>query len=145
MPRVRSEPVPGSAHPRNEKTDVPLKRKALSLAIFLIAAASMLNALFGDRGLLELLRARQEIQSLDREIVALREMNQTLLEEIRDLKSSPLAVERLARENIGLVKPGELVLLIQEPADVNNALPEPIGDADPSTQATSQEPLATTP
>jgi hypothetical protein len=43
------------------------------------------------------------------------------------------------------VKPGELVLLIQEPADVNNALPEPIGDADPSTQATSQEPLATTP
>jgi cell division protein FtsB len=119
----------------------------LSLAIFLIAAASLLNALFGDRGLLELLRARQEIESLDREIAALRETNQTLLEDIRHLKSSPLAVERLARENLGLVKPGEVVLLIQEAGAATSALPEPIGEADPAAQARepSQESLETTP
>jgi cell division protein FtsB len=144
---MRAEPLPRSAHPRAEGTDVPLKRKALSLAIFLIAAASLLNALFGDRGLLELLRARQEIESLDREIAALRETNQTLLEEIRDLKSSPLAVERLARENMGLVKPGEVVLLVREASEATNSLPEPIAEADPSTQAneSGQEPLGTTP
>jgi len=147
MPRMRAEPLPRSAHPRTEGTDVPLKRKALSLAIFLIAAASLLNALFGDRGLLELLRARQEIESLDQEIATLRETNQTLLEEIRDLKSSPLAVERLARENMGLVKPGEVVLLIQEAGEVTNARLEPSGEVDPSTQVneSSQEPLGTTP
>jgi len=77
-------------------------------------AASTLNALFGDRGLLELVKARQEIESLDREIVTLRTQNQSLLEEIRALKTSPLAVERLARENLGLVKPGEIVLLIRD-------------------------------
>jgi cell division protein FtsB len=96
-----------------ERTDVSLKRKALSLALFLIVAASTLNALFGDRGLLELLKARQDIESLDQEIASLRAENQKLLEEIRDLKSSPFAVERLARENLGLVKPGEIVLLVR--------------------------------
>ena len=105
MSPVRSKTAPRSAKTRTETADVPLKRKALSLALFLIVAASMLNALFGDRGLLELLRARQEIESLDREIATLRAQNQGLLGEIRDLKTSPLAVERLARENLALVKP----------------------------------------
>jgi len=111
---VRSKTVHRALRPRTEKTDVSLKRKALSLALFLIVAASTLNALFGDRGLLELVKARQEIESLDREIVTLRTQNQSLLEEIRALKTSPLAVERLARENLGLVKPGEIVLLIRD-------------------------------
>jgi len=114
MLAVRSKTVHRALRPRTEKTDVSLKRKALSLALFLIVAASTLNALFGDRGLLELFKARQEIESLDREIVTLRTQNQSLLEEIRALKTSPLAVERLARENLGLVKPGEIVLLIRD-------------------------------
>src|SRR3990172_3766985 len=114
MLAVRSKTVHRALRPRTEKTDVSLKRKALSLALFLIVAASTLNALFGDRGLLELVKARQEIESLDREIVTLRTQNQSLLEEIRALKTSPLAVERLARENLGLVKPGEIVLLIRD-------------------------------
>jgi cell division protein FtsB len=96
------------------KTETPLKRKAVSLALFLILAASALNALFGDRGLLVLLKVRQEIEALDQEIAMLRAENQMILEEIRSLKTSPLAVERLARENLGLVKPGEVVLLIRE-------------------------------
>lgn len=147
MPRVRTEPVRRTAHPRAEGTDVPLKRKALSLAIFLIAAASLLNALFGDRGLLELLRARQEINSLDQEIAALREKNQSLLSEIRALKSSPLAVERLARENMGLVKPGEIVLLIRETGDLNDAVAESTGEVGPSPRdnESPRVPMGTTP
>ncbi len=71
MSFVRSKTVPRSAKQRAKSADVPLKRKALSLALFLIVAASTLNALFGDRGLLELLRARQEIAALDQEIATL--------------------------------------------------------------------------
>jgi cell division protein FtsB len=114
MSPVRSKTKPRAGRTRAAKADTPLKRKALSLALFLILAASTLNVLFGDRGLLELLKVRQEIESLDREIAMLRAQNQRLLQEIRSLKSSPLAVERLARENLGLVKPGEIVLLIRE-------------------------------
>ncbi len=113
MSPVRSETKPRSSR-QVSKTETPLKRKAVSLALFLILAASALNALFGDRGLLVLLKVRQEIESLDREIAMLRAENQRILEEIHSLKTSPLAVERLARENLGLVKPGEVVLLIRE-------------------------------
>ena len=105
------------------KTETSLKRKALSLALFLILAASALNALFGDRGLLELLQMREEVESLDREIEMLRAENQKILEEIRSLKTSPLVVERLARENLGLVKPGEVVLLIRGTGDAPPAPP----------------------
>lgn len=139
MLSARSQTPPRRARSRAETADVPLKRKALSLALFLIVAASLLNALFGDRGLLELLRARQEIESLEREIAALREENQALLEEIRDLKTSPLAVERLARENLGLVKPGEIVLLIQETRTQQHAAPLA------STALAGEEPSGTTP
>jgi len=127
MLAVRSKTVHRALRPRTEKTDVSLKRKALSLALFLIVAASTLNALFGDRGLLELVKARQEIESLDREIVTLRTQNQSLLEEIRALKTSPLAVERLARENLGLVKPGEIVLLIRDTGRSSDSRP-PTGE-----------------
>ena len=113
MSPVRSETKPRSSR-QLSKTETPLKRKAVTLALFLILAASALNALFGDRGLLVLLKVRQEIESLDREIAMLRVENQRILEEIHSLKTSPLAVERLARENLGLVKPGEVVLLIME-------------------------------
>ncbi len=116
MSPLRSETKPRSSR-QVSKTETPLKRKAVSLALFLILAASALNALFGDRGLLVLLKVRQEIESLDREIAMLRAENQRILEEIHSLKTSPLAVERLARENLGLVKPGEVVLLIRETED----------------------------
>ncbi len=139
MSPVRSKTAPRSAKTRTETADVPLKRKALSLALFLIVAASMLNALFGDRGLLELLRARQEIESLDREIATLRAQNQSLLGEIRDLKTSPLAVERLARENLALVKPGEIVLLIRETeAEVGTEPTDSIGQAVQASQANQE-------
>ena len=124
MAPVRSQSKPRSPSDGNSsesrqvsKTETSLKRKALSLALFLILAASALNALFGDRGLLELLKVRGKIESLDQEIAMLRAENRRILAEVRSLKTSPLAVERLARENLGLVKPGEVVLLIRETGD----------------------------
>ncbi len=127
MSPVRSQSKPRSPSDGNSpksrqvsKTETSLKRKALSLALFLTLAASALNALFGDRGLLELLKVRDEIESLDQEIAMLRAENRRILEEVRSLKTSPLVVERLARENLGLVKPGEVVLLIREIEDGPN-------------------------
>jgi len=90
------------------------RRKALCLALFLIFASSLLNALFGDRGLIELRRAQRDLQALEQEIAALEAENQQLLEEVRSLKTSPLAIERLAREQLGLVGPNEVILLIRK-------------------------------
>ena len=102
---------------RDKGPDGSFRRKALSLALFLILVASVLNALFGDRGLLELLRARRELVALEAEIESLEEDKRRFLAEIPDLKSSPLAVERLAREELNLIKPNEILLLIRRPQE----------------------------
>ena len=127
MSPVRSQSKPQSPSEGNlpksrqvSKNETSFKRKALSLALFLTLAASALNALFGDRGLLELLKVRDEIESLDQEIAMLRAENRRILEEVRSLKTSTLVVERHARENLGLIKPDELVLLIRENGDNPN-------------------------
>jgi cell division protein FtsB len=108
-----------SSRPRASRAESSLKRKALSLALFLILAASILNALFGDRGFIEMLKARRELQALQQEIADIDAENQRLLEEVRDLKTSPLAIEKLAREELGLVKPDEVILLIEKSDERN--------------------------
>ena len=113
---MRTPPSPSNRDKRGESS---LKRKALSLALFLILASSILNALFGDRGFIEMLKARRDLQALQQEIAAIDAQNQRLLDEVRDLKTSPLAIEKLAREELGLVKPGEVILLIERSEDKN--------------------------
>jgi cell division protein FtsB len=106
-----------ASRPKASRGERSLKRKALSLALFLILASSILNALFGDRGFIEMLKARRELQAMQQEIATIDAQNQHLLEEVRDLKTSPLAIEKLAREELGLVKPGEVILLIERSED----------------------------
>ena len=90
-----------------------VKKKALGLAAFLIVAASILNAFFGEHGVLGLLEARQEHQALQREIDALEAQNQGLAGEIHALRTDPLVIERLAREVLGMAKPGEIAVVIR--------------------------------
>jgi cell division protein FtsB len=96
------------------REDVGLRRKAVNLASVLLLIALAVGSLFGDRGILHLMQQRERAQSLQREIESLRSENARLASEIRALKSDPHAVERLAREELGLVRPGETVFLIRD-------------------------------
>jgi len=93
-----------------------VKKKALGLAAFLIVAASILNAFFGEHGVLGLMEARREHQALQREVEDLEVENQRLAREIQALRTDPLVVERLAREVLGMAKPGEISVVIRTAA-----------------------------
>jgi cell division protein FtsB len=67
-------------------------------------------AVFGDTGLLHLQRLRAEVAALHRDVQALEAENERLSRAITDLRTDPAAVERIAREELGLVRPGERVL-----------------------------------
>jgi cell division protein FtsB len=114
-----SSPTRRTVASGSKRSEGSLKRKALALALILILASSLLNALFGDRGFIELLKAHQDLQSLEQEIATLEAETQQLLEEVRALKTSPIAIERLAREQLGLTKPDELILLIRDHEPAN--------------------------
>ena len=103
-------------HGREErtKTEAGLRKKAAALGSILALIALVVGSLFGDRGLLYLFAQQERTQALRREILELRGQNGQLAEEIRALRSDPRAIERLAREQLGLARSSETVFLIRD-------------------------------
>jgi len=91
-----------------------LRRKAAGLTSIIALIALVVGALFGDRGLLQLVAHQQKLQALGRQLDDLRQENQTIASEIKALNTDPGAIERLAREELGLARPGELVFVIRD-------------------------------
>ncbi len=98
---------------RGRFVETAFRRKALVLAVFLIVAATVLNSLFGERGILGLSRAREDYERLLQEVQGLEVENDALSAQIHALRSDPLVIERLARETLGMAREGELVLTVR--------------------------------
>jgi cell division protein FtsB len=101
-----------SARPGRPETS--LRRKAATLASLCALIALLVGALFGDRGVLHLMAQRERAERLQRELGELRGENARLAAEIEALRRDPRAIEKLAREQLGLARSGELVFLIRE-------------------------------
>ena len=87
----------------------------LGTVIALIALG--VGSVFGDRGVLSMLGEREKVEALQGELEELRQENARLSAEITDLRTSPRAIERLAREELGLDRPDETVFLIRDSAE----------------------------
>ena len=74
----------------------------------------IINALVGERGLMETLRARRQHAELVASIDRLKAENGRLREEVRRLLTDPGAIEALARQELGLIKPGEMLFIIKD-------------------------------
>lgn len=96
------------------RSEVGLRKKAATLGSIIALIALLVGSLFGDRGILHLVAQRERAESLRREIEDLRAENGRLATEIAALKTDPRSIERLAREELGLARPGETVFLIPE-------------------------------
>jgi cell division protein FtsL len=77
----------------------------VAILLLLLVAASLV----GDRGLLRLYQLHQTRAALIREIEQVSAANVVLAEEVRALRTDPARIEAIAREELGLVKPGETV------------------------------------
>ncbi len=91
-----------------------LRKKAAGLASAIALIALLVGSLFGDRGILHLMAQRERAEALAREIGSLRDENARLAGDIAALRTDPAAIERIAREELGLARPGETVFLIRE-------------------------------
>jgi cell division protein FtsB len=89
----------------------------LGTAIALIALT--VGSVFGDRGILNLVEKRRQVDALRAELEELRAENARLSSEIAALRTSPRAIERLAREQLGLARPDETVFFIREEGDAD--------------------------
>jgi cell division protein FtsB len=94
--------------------DAGLRQKAALLTCVIAIIGLLLGALFGDRGYLRLLDKRDRTDALAHDVDRLESENVRLAAEIRALKTEPRAIERIAREQLGLARPGETVFLLPD-------------------------------
>lgn len=88
--------------------------------IFILGIASLfliiiVTSLFGKKGVLDLRRARRNLAAFETRVRVLEAEKVRLEAEIDRLEKDPRAVEKPAREKLGLVEPGEKVVVIPAP------------------------------
>ena len=111
---LKKTPVPDSTTtPRRRR------RRAVQYLLLFIGAVLMVDALVGDKGLLAMIKARQDYRVLEQSLAEARAANARLREQARGLREDPDAIEALARRELGLMKPGEKLFIIKDvgPAD----------------------------
>jgi len=101
---------------REEAPPVDLRRKSLVVLFWFIALSLLFNSLFGDMGLIQGFRQRHLLVRLRDEVAALHQANNRLAADINGLKHDPYRIEQIAREELGLGRPGEILFLF-EPDD----------------------------
>jgi cell division protein FtsB len=86
----------------------PLQKKYLFL-LGLFISGMLLFAVFGSRGLVQIYRLKEERDQIQTANLRLQEDNRKLGEQISRLRNNKDEVEKIAREERGMVKKGELV------------------------------------
>ena len=87
----------------------------IALGVFgLLTCAMLLLAVFNDKGALRVHAKAKQLSATETEIATVDAENEKLLTEINSLRHDPTTIEKLAREELKLVKPGEIVLVTPE-------------------------------
>ena len=80
----------------------------------LLLFALVVHDIFGAHGYLAMRRTQQEIKKVNADIKRLNKDNVQLQEEVKELKSDPRKIEKIARDELGLAKPGEVIIKIPQ-------------------------------
>ncbi len=99
-----------SVHESRRATQVTLKAVVLLASVVFVVFA--ISFIFSDRGLPELQHSRTRVAELHANIAKAEAENARLRAEIDSVKKSSYAVERIAREDLGMAKKGETVYML---------------------------------
>jgi cell division protein FtsB len=102
-------------------------RNARSLLLLALVALGV-HDIFGAHGFIAMRRTEREINDARDEISKLDDENRALADQVGALKSDPRIIERIAREEMGLARPGEGIFKV--PADPPS--PSSTGDDNPA-------------
>ena len=82
----------------------------LAVPLLALAGAALVLALDERHGLRELFALYESVERTEKRVRALEDRRDELASEIRALRSDELAIEAVARESLGWVRPGEVVV-----------------------------------
>jgi cell division protein FtsB len=90
------------------------RRRTIEYALLVIGCIVFVDALVGEKGLLETVKKRQEFKALEQSIQRAQAENELLRQEAKRLRSDSTAIEDLARRELGLIKPGEHLFILKD-------------------------------
>jgi cell division protein FtsL len=85
-------------------------RALLALCVFTL----LLHDIFGAHGFLAMRRTKLEITRVQGEISRLNKENVELSDEVKSLKTDPHKIESIARDELGLAKPGDVIIKLPQ-------------------------------
>ena len=89
-------------------------RRLVRYGLMIVTAVVVIDAVVGEKGLLALLQAREQYRVLESSVQSLRIENVRLRDQARRLREDPVAVEEIARKDLGLIKPGEKLFILRD-------------------------------
>jgi cell division protein FtsL len=78
----------------------------------LLVLVMIVHDVFGTHGFLAMRRTQNEISKVKADLDALSKENAALAQEVKDLNSDPRLIEKIARDDLGLARPGEIIIRI---------------------------------
>ena len=95
----------------NEKVPPFLRQHGRALLALLVLVL-LVHDIFGTHGFLAMRRKQQEIKKVTTDLNQLDQENLQLEREVKELKTDPRKIEKIARDELGLAKPGEVIIKI---------------------------------
>jgi cell division protein FtsL len=83
------------------------------LAIFVVVL--LVHDVFGTHGFLAMRRKQQEIKKVSSALDRLNKENTALEQDVQDLKTDAQTIRKIAREELGLAQPGEVIIKLPAP------------------------------
>jgi cell division protein FtsB len=84
----------------------------IALSVFgVLTVAMLLLAVFNNKGAIQVHAQAKKLTAIESDIAKLDTENKQLNKDIQALRTDPAAIEKVAREELKLVKPGEIILV----------------------------------
>jgi len=108
----------------SERLKDPVARsRALRWALGALGGILAFHLVFGDMGLVAGTRQRATLARLGEEARTLAAEQAALKKEVDGLTKDPFRIEALAREQLGLARPGEIIFLFPDNRESDDARP----------------------
>ncbi len=92
----------------------PRGRRVLQYLLVFVSCVLVVDAIVGEKGLIAMIKAREQYRALEASLARARSENTQLREEARRLREDPAAIEDIARRELGLIKPGEKLFIVKD-------------------------------
>lgn len=92
----------------------PRGRRLLRAGLVIVTIVVLVDAIVGEKGLVALMRTRDQKAAIEQDLRDARLENQRMVEQTRRYREDPATLEELARRDLGLIKPGEKLFIIRD-------------------------------